>query len=85
MKIESQTGIEFTDRKPNGNGGYARNWFFWVHSTFKGALDIHFYERQNEEKTAAMRDRRARRLGHESLAAFQERLKSENILRRDSP
>jgi hypothetical protein len=48
--------IDFSDSKKEIRG-YARNWYFWVHTAFYDALDIRITESIDKEKTAALRDK----------------------------
>lgn len=52
------TSIEFTDSKGETTG-YAKGWYFWVHSAFHEALDIRVIELIDKEKTAALREKRS--------------------------
>lgn len=52
------TSIEFTDSKGEVKG-YAKGWYFWVHSGFQEALDIRSIESIDKEGTAALRDKKS--------------------------
>jgi hypothetical protein len=61
--------IEFTDTR-EGVGNYAKGWFFWVPSAFKGSLDISASEYIDATKTPIIRDRMSEKLfgiSHEEL------------------
>ncbi|WP_347469898.1 SWIM zinc finger family protein [Burkholderia stagnalis] len=48
--------IDFSDSKGKIHG-YAKGWYFWVHSAFQDALDIRFLESIDKEKTASLREK----------------------------
>lgn len=75
--------IDFNVTHANING-YAKNWFFLVHKSFKPALDIRFVEIINKNKTILLRDAEARKHGFDSLAALQNALKIDGIAKKDS-
>lgn len=65
MLIENQKrkripfkSINFSDTR-GGVSGFAENWFFWVHTSFKNALDVGHNEYIDKAKTLALRDKKS--------------------------
>lgn len=52
------TSIAFTDCKGDIKG-YAKGWYFWVHTSFQEALDIRRVEQIEKNATAALRDKKS--------------------------
>jgi hypothetical protein len=52
------TSIDFSGSRGETKG-YAKGWYFWVHSAFQEALDIRVVELMDKEKTAALRDKKS--------------------------
>lgn len=50
--------IDFSDTR-NDIKGFAKDWFFWVHTSFKPALDIGHNEYIDDSKTTALRDKKS--------------------------
>lgn len=50
--------VEFSDSKGDIRG-YAKEWYFWVHESFRDALDIRITETIDKAKTAIARDKKS--------------------------
>ncbi|MFP4895615.1 hypothetical protein [Paraburkholderia sp. EG304] len=74
MKRVPAGAIDFADHRGE-IAGFARDWFFWVHQSFKPALDITYSEVIDPDKTKAIRDAEAQRRGYRSLEAMQASIK----------
>jgi hypothetical protein len=64
---------EFSARR-NGVGGFAKGWYFWVSASFKPALDVGYNEYLDDDKTLALRDRRALELYGVTHDALKQRI-----------
>jgi hypothetical protein len=75
MKRIPASAIDFSDTRSSITG-FARDWFFWVHQSFKPALDIAYSEVIDPVKTKTLRDSEARRRGFESLDDMQAKIRA---------
>jgi hypothetical protein len=71
--------IDFSDCRGEVSG-FARGWFFWIHRSFRSALDIAYSEVIEPGKTQALRDGEARRRGFASLADLQLKIKATGVV-----